>query len=107
MLFTDKELDYTFVAVSEVPKLNYRAINPIAIVSSTLKARDYVCIVQFPRGQEQKDSYADVIEVSECGKFVYYACDTDYGSSGSPISMATMFWRYTINALQRRTQTEA
>eukprot|EP00740_Mantoniella_antarctica_P002517 CAMPEP_0181352960 /NCGR_PEP_ID=MMETSP1106-20121128/2584_1 /TAXON_ID=81844 /ORGANISM="Mantoniella antarctica, Strain SL-175" /LENGTH=327 /DNA_ID=CAMNT_0023465547 /DNA_START=282 /DNA_END=1262 /DNA_ORIENTATION=+ len=83
MFFTDKELDYTFVAVSEVPTLNSCAITAVRLVDEPLRCKDYIYIVQYPNGGDRKESSADVIEITDCGRFVHYACDTEYGSSGS------------------------
>ena len=85
MFFTDKELDYTFVAVSEVPTLNSCAITAVRLVDEPLRCKDYIYIVQYPNGGDRKESSADVIEITDCGRFVHYACDTEYGSSGSPV----------------------
>jgi len=46
---------------------------------------DYIYIVQYPRGGERQDSYAEVIGHDEGHKYVHYTANTDYGSSGSPV----------------------
>jgi hypothetical protein len=85
LFFTDKLLDYAFVAVREMPKLGSRDLTPVILGTEALKPDDYVYIVQYPRGQGRKDSYGSVNEVQKEGKqheYVYHSVDTDYGSSG-------------------------
>ena len=50
---------------------------------SVAEANDAVLIVQFPRGGQRKHATQRITETE--GDFTYYLCDTDYGSSGSPV----------------------
>ena len=86
MFFSDKTLDYTFVAVRDEPKLRSTgAIEPVTLADASLQTDDYIYIVQYPRGGERKDSHASVCDFSDGQRYVYYKADTDYGSSGSPV----------------------
>jgi hypothetical protein len=81
----DEELDFTFCALKgSLPKFKAgRTLLPLKLSYKVPRANDAVLIVQFPRGGQRKHATQRITETE--GDFTYYLCDTDYGSSGSPV----------------------
>lgn len=80
------ELDFTFcVLKGSFPRLRNarRTPMPLKLSYRVPKVNDTVIIVQFPRGGQRKHAVQRISETE--GDFTYYLCDTDYGSSGSPV----------------------
>jgi len=80
-----EELDFTFCALKGAfPRLKAgRKLMPLKLSYKVPKENDAVIIVQFPRGGQRKHAVQRISETE--GDFTYYLCDTDYGSSGSPV----------------------
>jgi hypothetical protein len=83
LFLTDVHLDFTFASIDKPPVCGSRKIVPVALSSGSAHTGDSVYVVQYPRGGEKKDAIQRVSGVD--GDFVQYLCDTDYGSSGSPV----------------------
>eukprot|EP00946_MAST-07B_sp_MAST-7B-sp1_P004240 g4240.t1 len=86
---TYAKLDFTVVALEEQPCRSYDAkpFEHLEIKSHPVQAGDTLSIVQHPGRGEKKRSSGSVVKISDCGNFVLYNLDTDYGSSGSPVFM--------------------
>lgn len=84
---SDKDLDYTVVALSEAPQRPF-----IRIRSNEAIERDmHVAIIQHPNGEALQIAMRDNSLVYDDETSIEYLTNTDYGSSGAPVFDDT--WR--------------
>lgn len=91
---TSKELDFTFVAVELVSlagvPLSAYGWHPLIAGEGKIRLGEGVSIIQHPRGQVKMVALhnAQLVQLKNGGQddaFCFYSCDTDRGSSGSPV----------------------
>ena len=86
---TSLALDYTLVAVRAIAssghELNSRGWSPLIAKSGKTLVGELVNIVQHPGGELQKVALRENRIVDVPGNFLHYQCDTEPGSSGSPV----------------------
>jgi endonuclease G len=87
---TDKQLDYTLVAVAMRTALgvalsDYAWMRLVAAQGKIL-LNDPVSIIQHPNGEMKQIAFRDGRLVDLPGEFAHYTTDTEPGSSGSPVT---------------------
>ncbi|MEM9762013.1 MAG: trypsin-like peptidase domain-containing protein [Pseudomonadota bacterium] len=88
VFLTSPELDFTFVSVEPVSRdgETLSQFGGLALLPRSGKAlkREYVNIIQHPGGGYKKVALRENRVLGTDGAFLYYATDTQAGSSGSP-----------------------
>jgi hypothetical protein len=82
LFVTNPELDFTFCAVSG---LSYLGTVPLERNSFSILPSEYVNIIQHPGGRPKEVALQDSQVVKVDNVVVHYCCDTEPGSSGSPV----------------------
>lgn len=82
LFVTQQDLDFTFCGVLG---LQGQGTIPLARDSLTLGPSEVVNIIQHPRGRPKEIAIQDNQVVKANGVVVHYVCDTEPGSSGSPV----------------------
>jgi V8-like Glu-specific endopeptidase len=82
LLVTSAELDFTCCGVRGV---DYLGVVPLNRDSLSIDGREYVNIIQHPRGRPKEVAVQDNRVVKADNMVVHYSCDTEPGSSGSPV----------------------
>jgi V8-like Glu-specific endopeptidase len=82
LFVTNAELDFTFCGVRG---LDYLGVVPLNRDSLSIAEREYVNIIQHPRGRPKEVAVQDNRVVKADNVVVHYSCDTEPGSSGSPV----------------------
>ena len=82
LFVTDAELDFTFCGVNG---LAYLGSIPLDRERMDVASGETVTIIQHPRGRPKEVALRDNRVVSANGVVVRYSCDTEPGSSGSPV----------------------
>ena len=82
LFVTSSELDFTFVAVEGI---DFLGAVPIDRDSFNLIANEYVNLIQHPRGRPKEIAVQDNQVVRADSLVAQYSCDTEPGSSGSPV----------------------
>lgn len=82
LFVTNPNLDFTFCGV---PGLDYLGIVPLDRDSLAASRSHYVNIVQHPGGRTKEVALQDNRVVRSDNLVIQYACDTEPGSSGSPV----------------------
>lgn len=82
LFVTEAELDFTFCGVEEIAGLG--AI-PLDRADSAPAPADVVNIIQHPRGRPKEVAIRDNQVIKSDGVVLHYVCDTEPGSSGSPV----------------------
>jgi endonuclease G len=89
LFFTDKDLDFTFVAVAMTGSggTDIREFGALRLIEESGKALkgEPVSILQHPSGLPKQIAIRDSTVVGRKGDFIYYYADTLGGSSGSPV----------------------
>ena len=89
LFFTDKDLDFTFVAVAKTGSrgTDIREFGAMRLIEKSGKALkgEPVSILQHPGGLPKQIAIRDSTVVGRKGDFIYYFADTNSGSSGSPV----------------------
>jgi endonuclease G len=82
LFVTNPELDFTFCGVKGLNVLGSVALNRDHL---DIYVNDYVNIIQHPRGRPKEVALQENQVVGVDGFVVRYRCDTEPGSSGSPV----------------------
>ena len=82
---TDRELDYSLVAVVDDGDLDAYGWLPLIEDSGKLLVGEKVNIIQHPNGEPKQLAIRNNQVVDELELFLHYRTDTDPGSSGSPV----------------------
>ena len=82
LFVTSTELDFTFVAVEGI---DFLGAVPIDRDSFNLFENEYVNLIQHPRGRPKEIAVQDSQVVRTDSLVAQYSCDTEPGSSGSPV----------------------
>lgn len=82
LFVTSAELDFTFVAVEGI---DFLGAVPIDRDSFNLIENEYVNLIQHPRGRPKEIAVQDNLVVRADSLVAQYSCDTEPGSSGSPV----------------------
>lgn len=82
LFVTNAELDFTFCGISG---LNHIGCVPLERDSLLVMPSEYVNIIQHPRGRPKEVALQDSRVVKVDHVVVHYSCDTEPGSSGSPV----------------------
>ena len=82
---TDRELDYSLVAVVDDGDLDAYGWLPLIEDSGKLLVGEKVNIIQHPNGEAKQLAIRNNQVVDELELFLHYRTDTDPGSSGSPV----------------------
>lgn len=82
LFVTNKELDFSFCAVKG---LEYLGFVPLERDSLSVVPSDSVNIIQHPRGRHKEVALQDNHVVKVDNLIIQYCCDTEPGSSGSPV----------------------
>ncbi|WP_255020225.1 lipase family protein [Cyanobium sp. WKJ7-Wakatipu] len=82
---TDRELDYSLVAVVDNGDLDAYGWLPLIEDSGKLLVGEKVNIIQHPNGEPKQLAIRNNQVVDELELFLHYRTDTDPGSSGSPV----------------------
>jgi endonuclease G len=82
---TDKELDYTLVALRDGPELEQFGWLRLIQETGKLMVGEKVNIIQHPNGEPQQIAVRENQVVDELELFIHYKTDTAPGSSGSPV----------------------
>ena len=82
---TDKELDYTLVALRDEPELEQFGWLRLIQETGKLMVGEKVNIIQHPNGEPQQIAVRENQVVDELELFIHYKTDTAPGSSGSPV----------------------
>ena len=82
LFVANAELDFTFCGVRG---LDYLGVVPLNRDSLGVAEREYVNIIQHPRGRPKEVAVQDNRVVKADNVVVHYSCDTEPGSSGSPV----------------------
>jgi V8-like Glu-specific endopeptidase/pimeloyl-ACP methyl ester carboxylesterase len=82
LFITNADLDFTFCAVQG---LDYLGTVPVNRNSTNISVLEYMNIIQHPRGRPKEVALQDNRVVKADNVVVQYACDTEPGSSGSPV----------------------
>jgi hypothetical protein len=82
LFVTNEELDFTFCGVSG---LDFLGSVPLRRDSLNILPAEYVNIIQHPRGRPKQVALQDSQVVKVDSVVVQYCCDTEPGSSGSPV----------------------
>ncbi len=86
---TSTELDYTIASVASVSTEGdaLESFGFIELLPNSGKAlkKEFVNIIQHPRGEYKKVALRENLVVGRSGTFLYYVTDTLPGSSGSPV----------------------
>ena len=82
LFVTQDELDFTFCGVSGLEALGSIPLRP---ATAALRPPDVVNIIQHPRGRPKEVAIRDNQLVRGDLVVLHYACDTEPGSSGSPV----------------------
>ena len=86
---TNKELDYTMVAVQPVSLSNRQLGNfgwlPLTADQGTIVVGEHVNIIQHPSGRAKQMAIRQNKVVDILDKFMHYETDTEPGSSGAPV----------------------
>jgi hypothetical protein len=82
LFVTDADLDFTFCGVSG---LAYLGSVPLDRERMDIATGETVTIIQHPRGRPKEIALRDNRVVRTDGVVVQYSCDTEPGSSGSPV----------------------
>ena len=82
LFVTNAELDFTFCGVNG---LDFLGVVPLNRNSLNIVAAEYVNIIQHPRGRPKEVALQDSQVVKADNVVVHYSCDTEPGSSGSPV----------------------
>jgi len=84
-VLTDRELDYSLVAVVDDGDLDAYGWLPLIEDSGKLLVGEKVNIIQHPNGEPKQLAIRNNQVVDELELFLHYRTDTDPGSSGSPV----------------------
>ena len=82
LFLTNADLDFTFCAVGGLDYLGVVALNRN---SMNIMRSEYVNIIQHPRGRPKEIVLQDNRVVRADNVILQYSCDTEPGSSGSPV----------------------
>jgi hypothetical protein len=82
LFLTDAELDFTFCGVSGLGHLGWIQLDRDAL---TIPEREAVTIIQHPRGRMKEIALRDNRVEKSNHVILQYSCDTEPGSSGSPV----------------------
>ncbi len=84
---TDPELDYTLVAVREVPIPSLARFGWLRLIEDQgkLMVGEWVNIIQHPNGEPKQLALRENQIIDELEQFLHYKTDTAPGSSGSPV----------------------
>lgn len=82
---TDPELDYTLVAVRDVPGLSRFGRLRLIEEQGKLMVGEWVNIIQHPNGEPKQLALRENQVIDELEQFLHYKTDTAPGSSGSPV----------------------
>lgn len=82
LFITNAELDFTFCSVEGV---DFLGTVPLHRDSFGVVTHEYVNIIQHPRGRPKEVALQDNLVVRADNLVVQYSCDTEPGSSGSPV----------------------
>ena len=82
---TDPQLDYTLVAVREVPGLARFGWLRLIEDQGKLMVGEWVNIIQHPNGEPKQLALRENQIIDELEQFLHYKTDTAPGSSGSPV----------------------
>ncbi|HEV3166564.1 MAG TPA: serine protease [Isosphaeraceae bacterium] len=82
LFISNPDLDFTFCGVQG---LDFLGTIPIDRNSSHISLLEYVNIIQHPRGRPKEVALQDNRVVKADNVVLHYACDTEPGSSGSPV----------------------
>lgn len=82
LFVTNQELDFTFCGVGG---LDFLGVVPPNRNSLCVAPPEYVNIIQHPRGRPKEVAIQDNRVVKADNMVVHYSCDTEPGSSGSPV----------------------
>ena len=82
LFVTNAELDFTFCGVSG---LEHLGVVPVERDGHLIMPSEYVNIIQHPRGRPKEVALQDNRVVKVDHVVVHYSCDTEPGSSGSPV----------------------
>jgi V8-like Glu-specific endopeptidase len=82
LFVTNADLDFTFCAVQG---LDFLGTIPVDRNSMNVSVLEYVNIIQHPRGRPKEVALQDNRVVKADNVVIQYACDTEPGSSGSPV----------------------
>jgi hypothetical protein len=82
LFVTNAELDFTFCGVSGLDHLGSVAVERDSLL---VMPSEYVNIIQHPRGRPKEVALQDSRVVKVDHVVIHYSCDTEPGSSGSPV----------------------
>jgi hypothetical protein len=82
LFVTNAELDFTFCGVRGLDHLGTVAVERDSLL---IMPSEYVNIIQHPRGRPKEVALQDSRVVKVDPVVVHYSCDTEPGSSGSPV----------------------
>lgn len=82
LFLTNEDLDFTFCGVSD---LDHLGAIPLGRDSLDVVRSEYVNIIQHPRGRPKEVALQDNQVVKVDPVVLHYSCDTEPGSSGSPV----------------------
>ena len=82
LFLTNPDLDFTFCAVAG---LDFLGVVPLSRNSLNIMRSEYVNIIQHPRGRPKEIVLQDNRVVRADNVVLQYSCDTEPGSSGSPV----------------------
>ncbi len=82
LFVTSTELDFTFVAVEGI---DFLGAVPIDRDSLNVIEKEYVNLIQHPRGRPKEIAVQDSQIIRADSLVAQYSCDTEPGSSGSPV----------------------
>lgn len=90
VFLTSQANDYTIVSVAPLDRDGQTALSgfghiPMLPRSGKALKREYVSIIQHPGGDYKKVALRNNLVVGRARQFIYYATDTNKGSSGSPV----------------------
>lgn len=89
LFITDKELDYSVVAIQETALSGARVSDfghlPLLPMPGKILEGEYVSIIQHPQGGPKAVTLRENEVKFISGHFVHYVSDTEPGSSGSPV----------------------
>lgn len=88
--YTNKELDYTVVAIKSTSKTRNRSISEFGYLKlseerNTAVVSEYVSIIQHPGGGYKQIAIRENEVLTKNENFITYMTDTAQGSSGSPV----------------------
>lgn len=82
LFVTNADLDFTFCGVTGLDDLGSIAVDRDSLI---IMPSEYVNIIQHPRGRPKEVALQDSRVVKVDNVVVQYSCDTEPGSSGSPV----------------------